>query len=159
MRLDAIDYAILEHLQENGRISNVELADSVGLSESACLRRVKILHDNNVIEQYSAHVNPSKVGLPGSVFVSVTLDRQQEGQLGDFERQVRDVDEVMECYLMSGEVDYMIRVAVADATDYERIHNKLTRLPGVSRIHSSFALRTILKRNKLPVSPEFKTKK
>jgi len=152
IKLDAIDHAILEKLQKNGKLSNVELAECVGLSESACLRRVKSLHDKNVITHYTAHLDAGAVGLPGTVFVRVSLEKQQEEKLGTFEAAVLDVPEVMECYLMGGDVDYMIRVVVRDAPDYERVHNILTRLPGVDRVHSSFALRTVLKRTRLPVA-------
>jgi len=152
INIDKIDRAILEQLQKDGRLSNVELADRVGLSESACLRRVKNLHEKGVITHYAAHLNAASVGLPGSVFVRVSLEDQREEKLGGFEEAVRSVPEVMECYLMSGDVDYMLRVVVRDAPDYERIHNMLTRLPGVARIHSSFALRTVLKRTRLPLA-------
>jgi DNA-binding Lrp family transcriptional regulator len=153
MKLDKIDHAILDKLQSDGRLSNVELADRIGLSESACLRRVRNLDEKGVITHYAAHLNASAVGLPGTVFVRVSLEDQQEEKLRRFETAVREVAEVMECYLMSGDVDYMIRVAVKDAPDYERIHNILTRLPGVARIHSSFALRTVLRRTQLPLRP------
>lgn len=151
IKLDKIDRAILDSLQNDGRLSNVELAAIVGLSESACLRRVKNLDEKGVITHYAAQLNASAVGLPGTVFVRVSLEDQQEEKLRRFEEAVKEVSEVMECYLMSGDVDYMIRVAVKDAPDYERIHNILTRLPGVARIHSSFALRTVLRRTRLPM--------
>ncbi|WP_417460932.1 Lrp/AsnC family transcriptional regulator [Kordiimonas sp.] len=151
IEIDKIDRAILDALQKDGRLSNVELARHVGLSESACLRRVKNLDEKGVITHYAAHLNAASVGLPGSVFVRVSLVDQQEEKLRTFEESVRSVPEVMECYLMSGDVDYMIRVVVKGAPDYERIHNTLTRLPGVARIHSSFALRTVLKRTRLPL--------
>ena len=151
INIDKIDRAILGALQQDGRQSNVELAKKVGLSESACLRRVKNLDEKGVITHYAANVNAAAVGLPGSVFVRVSLVDQQEEKLRKFEESVRSVPEVMECYLMSGDVDYMIRVVVKGAPDYERIHNTLTRLPGVARIHSSFALRTVLKRTGLPL--------
>lgn len=154
IEIDKIDRAILDALQKDGRLSNVELARHVGLSESACLRRVKNLDEKGVITHYAAHLNAAAVGLPGSVFVRVSLVDQQEEKLRKFEESVRSVPEVMECYLMSGDVDYMIRVVVKGAPDYERIHNTLTRLPGVARIHSSFALRTVLKRTRLPLRPQ-----
>ncbi|MCJ9429071.1 Lrp/AsnC family transcriptional regulator [Kordiimonas marina] len=152
INIDKIDRAILEQLQKDGRLSNVELADRVGLSESACLRRVRNLHEKGVITHYAAHLNAASVGLPGSVFVRVSLEDQREEKLAGFEEAVKSVPEVMECYLMSGDVDYMLRVVVKDAPDYERIHNMLTRLTGVARIHSSFALRTVLKRTRLPLA-------
>lgn len=153
MRLfDKIDSAILDELQRNGRLSNVELADLVGLSESACLRRVKNLETRGVITHYAAHLDEKAVGLPGTVFVRVSLVSQREEQLLTFEEAVSHVPEVMECYLMSGDVDYIVRVVVCDAPDYERVHHTLTNLPGVDRVHSSFALRTILRRSRLPLS-------
>lgn len=148
---DTIDATILDELQRNGRLSNVELAERVGLSESACLRRVKALDDKGIITHYAAHLDAKAVGLPGTVFVRVSLTSQREEQLITFEKAVTSVPEVMECYLMSGDVDYIIRVVVKDAPDYERVHHILTNLPGVDRVHSSFALRTILRRSRLPL--------
>lgn len=152
MKLDKIDNAILESLQRNARTSNVELAEAVGLSESACLRRVKGLEQTGIITHYAAHLDPASIGKPGTVFVRVSLQSQREGQLEEFEEAVKNVPEVMECYLMSGDVDYVIRVVVRDAPDYERLHHSLTSLPGVDRVHSSFALRTVLRRSNLPLS-------
>lgn len=149
---DKIDTSILNELQRNGRLSNVELAELAGLSESACLRRVKNLEAKGIITHYAAHLDAPSVGLPGTVFVRVSLTSQRENQLLEFEDAVRHVPEVMECYLMSGDVDYIVRVVVSDAPDYERIHHTLTNLPGVDRVHSSFALRTILRRTRLPFS-------
>lgn len=151
MNIDKFDRAILDQLQRSGRISNVDLADLVGLSESACLRRVKSLQESGIIKHYSANVDGAKVGLPESVFVRVSLNHQQKEQLARFEEAVQAVPEVMECYLMSGDVDFMMRVVAQNTTDYERIHNTLTRLPGVSRLHTSFALRKVLKRSHLPL--------
>lgn len=148
---DKFDTSILNALQRNGSLSNVELADKIGLSESACLRRVKNLEARGVITHYAAHLDEQKIGLPGTVFVRVSLSSQREEHLLTFEEAVSDVPEVMECYLMSGDVDYIVRVVVRDAPDYERIHHTLTNLPGVDRVHSSFALRTILRRTQLPI--------
>lgn len=149
--LDRLDHAILENLQRDGKLSNVDLAVKIGLSESACLRRVKALHEKGAITHYAAHLNATAVGLPGTVFVRVSLEKQQEEKLKLFEAALTNVAEVMECYLMGGDVDYMIRVVVKDAPDYERVHNILTRLPGVDRVHSSFALRSVIKRTRLPL--------
>ncbi len=148
---DQFDASILNELQRNGSLSNVELADTIGLSESACLRRVKNLEAKGIITHYAAHLDEKLVGLPGTVFVRVSLLSQREDQLLRFEDAVSHVPEVMECYLMSGDVDYIVRVVVKDAPDYERIHHTLTNLPGVDRVHSSFALRTILRRTRLPI--------
>lgn len=149
--LTPMDKRILSELQSDGRLSNVELANRVGLSESACLRRVKNLEASGVVDKYVAIVDQEKVGLPGNVFVRVSLERQQEEQLKGFEKAVTGVPEVMACYFMSGDVDFLLRVAVHDARDYERVHNQLTRLPSVARVHSSFALRTVFKRTNLPL--------
>lgn len=150
---DKFDAAILDRLQRDGRLSNVELADKIGLSESACLRRVKNLEAKGVITHYAAHLDETALGLPGTVFVRVSLSSQREEHLLTFEDAVRHVPEVMECYLMSGDVDYIVRVVVKDAPDYERIHHTLTNLPGVDRVHSSFALRTVMRRTRLPLAP------
>ena len=152
MKLDRTDRTILTELQRDGRLSNRELAEKVHLSESACLRRVRALEDAGVIDRYAALVSQSKVGLPGNVFVSITLNRQEQTDLAAFEEAVKRVPEVMECYLMTGAQDYLLRVVVSDAADFERLHSQhLTRLPGVARVQSSFALRTVRKSAELPV--------
>lgn len=155
MALDKIDTAILRALQVNGRLSNVQLSDRVGLSESACLRRVKLLENQRVIDRYVMLVNQAKVGKPGNVFVQITLDSQKHTDLEKFEEAVRSVPEVMECYLMTGTSDYMLRVVVGDTEDYERLHTQyLTSLPGVVRVQSSFALRTVVKKTEIAVGKE-----
>ena len=114
MKLDRTDRTILAELQRDGRLSNRELADKVHLSESACLRRVRALEEAGVIDRYAALVSQSKVGLPGNVFVSITLNRQEQADLAAFEEAVKRVPEVMECYLMTGAQDYLVRVVVSD---------------------------------------------
>jgi DNA-binding Lrp family transcriptional regulator len=152
MSLDRFDRAILQALQLDGRITNSTLAERVNLSESACLRRMRALEESGLIEGYTARINQQRAGCPVNVFVNITLDRQDEVDLRKFEEAVRKIPEVMECYLMTGDYDYTLRVVVADTADYERIHSKnLTRLPGVARIHSSFALRTVQKSKELPI--------
>jgi Lrp/AsnC family transcriptional regulator, leucine-responsive regulatory protein len=152
MRLDRVDKSILTELQRDGRLSNRELAERANLSESACLRRVRGLEEAGVIDRYAALVNQAKVGLPGNVFVSITLNRQEQADLAAFEDAVRRVPEVMECYLMTGQQDYLLRVAVSGTADFERLHSQhLTRLPGVARVQSSFALRTVRKTSELPI--------
>ena len=152
MKLDRIDRTLLAELQRDGRISNRDLAERVHLSESACLRRVRALDDAGVIERYAAVVSQAKAGLPGNVFVSITLNRQEQGDLSAFEEAIRRVPEVRECYLMAGPQDYLLRVVVSDPSDFERVHSQhLTRLPGVARVQSSFALRTVRKSAELPV--------
>ncbi len=152
MSLDRFDRAILQVLQLDGRITNSELAERVNLSESACLRRVRALEESGLIEGYTARINQQRAGCPVNVFVNITLDRQDEVDLRKFEEAVRKIPEVMECYLMTGDYDYVVRVVVADTADFERLHSKhLTRLPGVARVHSSFALRTVQKSKELPI--------
>jgi Lrp/AsnC family transcriptional regulator, leucine-responsive regulatory protein len=152
MKLDRFDRAILQALQLEGRITNSVLAERVNLSESASLRRVRSLEESGLIEGYTAIVNQQKAGCPVNVFVNITLDRQDETDLRKFEDTVRKIPEVMECYLMTGDYDYLVRVVVADTADFERLHSKhLTRLPGVARVHSSFALRTVQKARELPI--------
>lgn len=152
MKLDRVDRAILQLLQLDGRIPNSTLAERVSLSESACLRRVRALEESGLIEGYTANINQAKAGCPVNVIVNITLDRQDETDLRKFEDAVRRIPEVMECYLMTGDYDYAVRVVVADTADFERLHSKhLTRLPGVARVHSSFALRTIQKSKELPI--------
>ncbi|MBT8104187.1 MAG: Lrp/AsnC family transcriptional regulator [Woeseiaceae bacterium] len=152
MALDRYDRLILEALQQDGRISNVQLAQKVSLSESACLRRVRALEEAGMIDRYAALLNQKRAGLPGNVFVQVGLHREVESDLAAFEDAVRGIPEVMECYLMSGEFDYLVRVVVSDMADFERIHKEsLTRLPGVARINSSFAIRTVQRKTQLPL--------
>ncbi|NNF49603.1 MAG: Lrp/AsnC family transcriptional regulator [Woeseiaceae bacterium] len=152
MALDRYDRLILEALQQDGRISNVQLAQRVSLSESACLRRVRALEEAGMIDRYAALLNQKRAGLPGNVFVQVGLHREVESDLAAFEDAVRGIPEVMECYLMSGEFDYLVRVVVSDMADFERIHKEsLTRLPGVARINSSFAIRTVQRKTQLPL--------
>lgn len=152
MKIDRYDRAILHALQAEGRKTNSELAESVSLSESACLRRVRELERSGLIEGYTAIINQQRAGCPVNVFVNITLDRQDETDLRAFEEAVRKIPEVMECYLMTGDYDYAVRVVVADTADFERLHSRhLTRLPGVARVHSSFALRTVQKSRELPI--------
>lgn len=153
MNLDRYDKAILAALQADGRISNVELAARVNLSESACLRRVRALEEAGMIDRYVALLNQAKAGVSGNVFVFIALHREVESELAAFELAVRDIPEVMECYLMTGEFDYLLRVVVSDMADFERLHrDSLTRLPGVARVNSSVAIRTVTKKTELPLS-------
>ena len=150
--IDRLDRAILHELQLDGRLTNAALAERVNLSESACLRRVRRLEEDGYLRGYVGLVDQSLAGYPDNVFVRITLHSQQQDDLAAFEAQARELPEVMECYLMSGDADYLLRVIVADARDYERIHSQyLTRLPGVARVHSSFALRTVAKKTEVPV--------
>jgi len=153
--MDRIDRQILEVLQRDARSSNAALAERVGLSESACLRRVRALEESGLIRGYAAVLDQRKAGLPVNVWVTVTLDTQRQKGLEAFEQAVGRIPEVMECYLMSGQSDYMLRVVVADLDDFERLHSlHLTRLPNVSRIQSSFAVRTVVRGSVLPIRRE-----
>lgn len=150
--LDEIDSRILRVLQENARISNVDLADSVGISPSPCWRRVRELESAGVIDRYVTLVKPGAVGLPVSVFIQVSLERQVEAALEQFEAAVLARPEVMECYLMTGDADYLLRVVLSDLDAYERfLMDHLTRIPGVASIKSSFALKQVKYRTALPV--------
>ena len=152
MALDRFDTLILRALQRDGRISNKQLAQQVHLSESACLRRVRVLEESGMIDRYVAMVSQSKANLPGNVLVHIGLHREEQSELAAFEKAVQEIPEVMECYLMTGEFDYLLRVVVTDMADFERIHkDELTRLPGVARVNSSVAIRTVLRRTELPL--------
>jgi|TARA_B100001971_G_scaffold89586_1_gene82686 DNA-binding Lrp family transcriptional regulator len=153
--LDTIDRRILETLQNNARISNVILAEKVGLSPSPCLRRRGALEDTGVIRGYATLVDAEAVGLPVSIFVNVTLEKQIEPALETFEAKIRERPEVMECYLMTGDSDYLLRVVTSDLGAYERfLLEHLTRIPGVASIKSSFALKQVAYRTALPIAPE-----
>ena len=150
--LDPIDRRILGELQRNGRISNVDLAAAVGLSPSPSLRRVRDLESAGVIGRYAAIIDQNAAGRSLSVFVQVTLERQIETALDAFERSVSERPEVMECYLMTGDSDYLLRVVVADVSAYEVfLKDHLTRIPGVSAIKSSFALNRVKYETALPL--------
>ena len=150
--LDGIDCRILDLLQENARVANADLARHVGLSPSPCLRRVRELERAGVIKSHVSLLDPSAVGLPVSVFVQVTLERQVERALETFERAILQRPEVMECYLMTGDADYLLRVVVADIEAYEAfLKDHLTRTPGVASIKSSFALNQVKYRTALPL--------
>ena len=152
MSLDSIDRRILQQLQVRARQTNVELADAVGLSPSACLRRVRELEERGVIAGYVALVAPAALGLGVSVMLNVTLERQIETALEAFERRIADWPEVMECYLMTGDADYLLRVVVADLPSYEHfLMHRLTRVPGIASIKSSFSLKQIVHRTALPM--------
>lgn len=150
--MDIFDKKLLSILQNNGRISNVELAETVNLSESACLRRVRSLEERGLIDRYVALLDHKKVGLTDTVFVHIVLKREEKSELEAFENAVKNIPEILECYLMTGEFDYLLHIVVANMADFERLHNdSLTQLPGVSRVNSSFAIRTVQKTSELPI--------
>ncbi len=155
MHLDKTDLKILQQLQSNGRISNAELADTVGLSPSPCLRRVRALEEAGVLRRYAGLVDPRAVGLPISVFVNVSLRSQERASLEEFERQILQYREVMECYLMTGGFDYMLRVVVPDLDSYQRfLADKLTRIKSVANIQSSMTLKQVVYKTELPLGVE-----
>ncbi len=146
MQLDAMDCRILQVLQRHGRISNADLADAVHLSPSACHRRVQRLEADGVIAGYAALLDLRRVGRPTTVFVEITLAGQSDEILDAFEREVARVPDVLECHLMAGSADYLLKIVAADTEDFARIHRRyLSRLPGVVQMQSSFALRTVLR--------------
>jgi Lrp/AsnC family leucine-responsive transcriptional regulator len=148
---DTIDQKILCHLQSDGRMTNQDLADNIGLSPSPCLRRVRQLEANGIISRYVALVDPEKIGLSVTAFVRVRLDQQDDRHLADFETAVSDFPEVMECYLMTGEADYQLRVLVASLTQFEDfLRFRLTRVRGVANVTTSFALRPVIYKTAVP---------
>ncbi|MDA8746916.1 Lrp/AsnC family transcriptional regulator [Litoreibacter sp.] len=150
--IDETDARILVVLQKQGRISNADLAEKVNLSASACHRRVARLERDRIIRDYVALLDPRKVDRPTTVFVEITLSGQADEVLDAFEKQVRLIPEVLECHLMAGSADYLLKVVAADTEDFARIHRRsLARLPGVLQMQSSFALRTVFKTTALPV--------
>lgn len=151
-KLDSIDRAILRLLQGEGRLSNLELAQRVHLSPSACLRRVKVLEERGVIAQYVALVNPRAVGKHGSCYTILNLETMNAAQIEGFERAVRAQPEVLDCFYVAGSNDYLIRFAYRDSEDLERFHSDvLMRLPNVARTNSLLVLRTVKKTTALPV--------
>jgi len=152
MSLDAIDLRILSELQQDGSLSNVELARRVHLSPSPCLARVKALEQSGVIARYVALADAKALGLGLNVFVNISLKEQSKAALAELERRIVEHDEVMECYLMTGDSDYLIRVAVADMAALERfILERLAPIPGVEKIRSSFALKQVQYKTALPL--------
>lgn len=150
--LDDIDRKIIAALQADGKITVNELAEKVGLSASPCARRVRLLEQAKVIKGYTAIIDQKKVGLPISAFASIKLERQREDALERFSKAVSRWPEVVDCYLMTGQRDYLLRIVVRDLEAYERfLNDKLTRLEGVASIETSFALKQIKRSEALPV--------
>ncbi len=152
-KLDKIDKTILIELQHKATVPIAELAEKAGLSASSCHRRVKLLEQAGVITGYAATLDGKALGLNNEFFVEVTLGSQTEEAFEKFEKAVQRMPEILECHLMSGQFDYLLRVAAADAADYERIHRtKLSRLPGLQRLQSSLALRAIKSWSGYPIA-------
>ncbi|BAL95960.1 Lrp/AsnC family transcriptional regulator [Rubrivivax gelatinosus] len=151
-KLDAIDRAILQELQIDGRLSNVDLAQRVHLSPSACLRRVKALEEQGVVDRYVALLNPRAIGRHGTSYTIVNLESTQPGKLEAFEQAVKDTPEILDCFYVAGANDYLVRFTYRDAEDLERFHAEvLPRLPGVVRSNSMLVLRTVKKTSALPL--------
>jgi len=152
MSLDTTDKRILAALQKSGRMSNAALSEAVNLSASACHRRVQRLEAEGYIRDYVALVDARKVGVPSTIFVEITLRGQADDVLDAFEKSVARIPDVLECHLMAGSADYLLKVVAEDTEDFARIHRQyLARLPGVAQMQSSFALRTVFKTTALPV--------
>lgn len=152
--MDEIDLRIIDALQNDGRITISELGERVGLSATPCARRVDRLEASGVISGYGARVDPVRLGLPVTIFVSVELDRQDRDAITAFESAVRDFDEVMECYLMTGSRDVLLRVVAADLAAFDAfLEERLMQVPGIRNLRSNFALRTMVRRTALPRPP------
>ena len=150
--LNDLDVKILDRLQRDGRMTNQQLSEEVGLSPSPCLRRVRLLEESGVISGYVALVRPDAVGLGVTAFVRIRLDQQDDSHLTLFETAIAAFPEVMECYLMTGEADYQLRVLVGSLGEYEDfLRHKLTRIKGVSQLTTSFALRPVVYRTALAI--------
>ena len=149
--MDRIDRSILLHLQDNARISNVELATAVGLSPSACLRRVGLLEKSGVIDGYRAELNATKLGHEVLVLMQITLEGQSAEMLAEFEAAAAEIPQVLACFLIAGDSDYILRVAARDVADFGRLHAEyLSALPHVLRMESSFVMRAVFNRSLAP---------
>lgn len=149
--MDRIDHKILNALQRDGRMKIADLAQAVGLSPTPCARRLERLQSDGVITGYGARVDAARLGLPVSIFVSVELARQDRDSINAFERAIRSCDEVMECYLMTGSRDILMRVVAADLAAFDEfLENRLMAIPGIRNLRSNFALRAMVRRDALP---------
>ena len=149
--VDATDVMILKILQEDAGISNTELAEKISLSPSPCSRRVKLLEGAGFIKGKVTLLDPKAVGLPVNVFIQITLSRQRKNNLEDFEKSIHHWPEIMECYLITGDIDYLIRVVVPDLDGCQKFLDKLTDLEGISHVKSSFSLKQIRYKTELPL--------
>ena len=153
MKLDRFDKRILELLQAEGRISNQELAERIGLSPSPCLRRVRALEESGVITGYRAHLDAAELGLSLTALIHIAMDRHTPERFANFEKKISALPEVLECLLITGQdADYQVKVVVRDMQAYqELLLNKITRIEGVSGVHSSFVMRRVVDKTALPV--------
>ncbi|MEE4330165.1 MAG: Lrp/AsnC family transcriptional regulator [Wenzhouxiangella sp.] len=151
--MDKIDRKILLELQSNGRLSNQELAQRVNLSPSPCLRRVRLLEERGIIRGYTAVVDQTACGLPLTVFIRITLERHDVATVSEFERQIREIDEVMDCFLMTGHRDYLLRVVASSLEGYERfVREVIHAIPGIASIDTSFAYGVVKHATALPTT-------
>jgi Lrp/AsnC family transcriptional regulator, leucine-responsive regulatory protein len=151
--MDKIDHKIVRELQVNGRISIQDLAAKVNLSPSPCLRRLRTLEELGAIRGYAAIVDEAKFGLPVTVFVRIRLDRHSEERVGRFERSVKSIAEILECHLLAGDFDYMLRILVSDLKSYENfVREKIHTIPGIAALETSFAYGTIKKTHVFPLA-------
>lgn len=149
--LDKIDHRIIREMQDNGRISIQDLADRVGLSPSPCLRRVRMLEKDGVLRGYAALVDEQLFGLPVTVFVRIRLDRRSDERVGRFEKAVRAIPEILECHLLAGDFDYMLRVLMPDIKAYEKfVRGNIHTIPGIAAIETAFAYGTVKKTHVFP---------
>ena len=152
MKLDHIDHKILRHLQENARITNAELADRVGLSPTPCLRRLRRLESDGVIKGYHTEIDREALGVNVTVIILVKLEREDDKTLREFEKAIKDREEVMECYLVTGKFDYFIRVVVPSLAAYETfLSETMLRMPNIATVESSFTLREVERKVVMPI--------
>jgi Lrp/AsnC family leucine-responsive transcriptional regulator len=153
MKLDRTDRRILEQMQRNGRISNLELADAVGLSPTPCSRRVKRLEESGIIDRHVTLLDQSRLGLKLTAFITIAMDRHTPDRFDNFEKQVSAFPEVIECAVVTGQsADYLVKAVVADMEYYEAfLLGKLTRIEGVTGVQSSFVLRPVIRKTELPL--------
>ena len=150
--LDKTDIRILKILQKTGRMTNFDLSEEINLSASACHRRVSRLEADKIIKHYVAILDPIKIGLSTTVFVEITLNGQTDEVLDKFEEEIKKIPNVLECNLMAGSADYLLKVVAKDTDDFAKIHREsLSRLPGVAQIQSSFSLKTVFRGTDFPV--------
>ncbi len=153
--MDSIDHKILRELQLDGRLSNQELAQHVNLSPSPCLRRVRMLEQQGIIKGYTAIVDQQALGLPITVFIRITLERHDTRTVAEFERRIRDIDEIMDCFLMTGQRDYLMRVVASGLEGYERfVREVIHTIPGIASIDTSFAYGVVKHAMALPARRE-----
>ncbi len=158
MQLDRYDWHILQVLQDNGCISNQDLADRIGLSPSPCLRRVRLLQEAGFITGYRALLDAKKLGLSLMALIHISMDQHTPERFDTFETRIADIPEVLECLLITGQsADYQLKVVVKDMDAYqELLLNRITRIPGVSGVHSSFVLRRVVDKTALPIANGYK---